>query len=354
MPRTPSFKIIPTPKGFMISVPPSMTASGKRVRKYFPTTTEAKKFSAKLMASYRAGHRSGIISTSLAVEAKEAASILEGTGISLVEAARIARTTAKGKADKETFHGRYCRAVDAMEGHWSHRYYLEVSKMLKWLPKEFQKIPCWQINADMAKEAIQGHGKFAQSTLERRTTLVMAIVHYKERHRKKTTIHILDKDQRKALFDACQTAQERWVVALLLYAGIRPDSEHGEISRMDWSDVRESHIYVSEEASKTNTDRLIPIAPILAELLADRPEKGRILPPRWKIAWTRIRKEAGISHLQDVLRHTYASHMLMWKGEEATKAAMGHTANSSTLFRHYRRAVSREDAVAFFCDSLNH
>lgn len=37
----------------------------------------------------------------------------------------------------------------------------------------------------------------------------------------------------------------------------------------------------------------------------------------------------------------------------ATKAAMGHTQGSTTLFRHYRKAVTKADAVKFFKERVD-
>lgn len=155
-------------------------------------------------------------------------------------------------------------------------------------------------------------------------------------------------DQQEAVLAACKDAGERFAVALLLYAGIRPDAETGEISRLDWENVSKSEIYVPQDASKTGADRIIPIRPVLRRALKGHPKAGPVIPANWKRVWQRIRKDAGIGHLQDVLRHTFASHHLAAFGDDSTKAVMGHTANSSTLFRHYRRAVTEAQGKVFF------
>lgn len=304
-------------------------------------------FAGKIRSLYNQGTRGSLIDASLANEAKQAAAILEGTGISLIEAARLAKAKAGVGENKETFAARYRRACDGMEGQWSEKYRIDMAKMLRWMPKELQVRPCSMIDRAAVVAALREKG-FSQSTIDLRARMVMAVVNYRERHRKARTIHILDRDQQKSVLAACKTAGERRAVGLLLYAGIRPDAEHGEISRLEWSDITEEGIYVRAEASKTGSDRIVPIAPVLQTILEGHPLSGRVTPPNWRRAWQRIRKDAGISDMQDVLRHTFASHMLMWKGEDATKAAMGHTANSSTLFRHYRRAVTAEAAEEFF------
>jgi integrase len=57
---------------------------------------------------------------------------------------------------------------------------------------------------------------------------------------------------------------------------------------------------------------------------------------------------AEIASMHDVCRHTFASNFLAAQGEDATKQAMGHTAGSATLFRHYRRAVTRDAGAKYF------
>jgi integrase len=52
--------------------------------------------------------------------------------------------------------------------------------------------------------------------------------------------------------------------------------------------------------------------------------------------------------LSDCTRHAFASHALAAWGEDAAKAAMGHTEGSRTIFRHYARAVTKEQGEAFF------
>ena len=93
---------------------------------------------------------------------------------------------------------------------------------------------------------------------------------------------------------------------------------------------------------------MIPIRPVLRRALKGHPQAGPVAPAGWRKAWQRIRKAAGIGHLQDALRHTFASHYLAAYGEDAAKAALGHAAGSRTLFAHYARAVTAAQGKAFF------
>lgn len=331
----------------MVSIPQGMTATGKRRRKYFAGKTAAEKYAATLRGQHAAGMRGAMIPLSLAHQAAEAARILDGSGISIVEAARLAVARIATTASKETFRERYRRAMLWGEEHWSDRYRLDMERLPRWAPS-LMPLACGAIDRQRIENALQESGPLSRSTLDTRARYVMAILGFRERHRKSPTIHILTPDQQKAVLAACQDAGERRAVAMLLYAGIRPDAESGEISRMDWHHVGKSEIYVPQEASKTGADRIIPIQPVLRRKLRGRPKSGPVAPAGWRRAWQRIRKTAGIGHMQDVLRHTFASHYLAAFGEDATKAALGHTANSTTLFRHYRRAVTEAQGKAFF------
>ena len=324
-----------------------MTGTGKRVRKIFADEKLALKFAARKRAEHGAGIRGAAIPLLLATQAAEAERILEGTGISIVEAARMAADRVKSSGGSERFKARYDRAILANEEHWSERYADDMGRIHRWVPAWFMDAPCGTIDRETITRALTEDRKLFQSTIDARTTRILAVVNFRERHRKSTDIAILTADQVDGLFAACENDEEKRAVALLVYAGIRPDSEQGEIKRLDWEAVGKSEIYVSREVSKVG-DRHVPISPALRRLIKGHPQTGPVVPGDWKRRWTRIRKDAGISALQDVCRHTFASHYLAAFGEDAAKQAMGHTAGSDTLFRHYRRAVTKADGVKFF------
>ena len=114
-------------------------------------------------------------------------------------------------------------------------------------------------------------------------------------------------------------------MGLMLFAGIRPDPEHGEITKLLWEDVGGQHVHVRDEVSKTKSERLIVIRPRLRRLLKGKPRTGKVVPPQWRKAIQRIRRAAGIdgSEYQDAARHSFASHHLLAFGEDRTKEAMG-------------------------------
>ena len=332
----------------MVSVPPTMAADRKRHRKFFATERDASRYASKLRGAHNAGHRAGLISVNLAVDAQEALRVLEPTGIGLLEAAKIVAKQMATSGAQETFSQRYDRAVLDGEGRWSKRYRQDMELLLRWLPKKFLSLPCGTIDRAVVEAALVQDRPLARSTIDARSTRVLAVLHYRERHRKSSEIKILTLAEVEKVLSHCQTPEERRVVALLAFAGIRPDAESGEIARLDWEAVGAKEIYIAPTTSKTGSDRHIEITPRLRAEIDGHPTEGPVLPANWRRSWQRIRKAAGIAGEQDILRHSFASHYLAATSEEQAKAAMGHTAGSSTLFRHYRRAVTQPDGLAYF------
>ena len=370
MARMPEFRILETPKGYCVSVPACLDGRGKRRRKFFQRREDAEKFASKLRGQFGRGERGGVIPLALAIQAAEAERVLRpagltiaeatrqilecqhlltGTGLSPADACRAAADRHRADGTGETLRQRYRRFTAENEPHWSARYATDMAKLPRWVGEAVMETRCADLSAAAIRVALVANGAAAASTIRARSARVGAVLAAREKNRRiAAEIFILTTGQTRALLRATETPDQRRCLALLLWAGIRPDAESGEISRLDWSAVSASEIYVSAAVSKTKTDRIIPISPRLRRMLAGHPKSGSIRPAQWRRAWQRIRAAAEIGELQDVTRHTFASHFLAAFGEDAALAAMGHAAGSRTLFRHYRRAISREAGLRFF------
>ena len=347
MPKRAEIQPFKTEQGWRVNIPKSMSADGKRHKKYFETQPAAERYAAKLRSKYMQGVRGSVLPLTVATQAQEALRLLEPTGVGLVEAAKIVARQMSASGASEKFSARYDRAVAANKDRWSHRYRLEMKRMPRWLTAGFFDLPCGSLDRAASEEDLVADRPLKRSTIDARTTRVLAVLNYRERHRRSGEIQILTVSEVEAVLGHCKTAEERRLVALLAFAGIRPDAESGEIARLDWEAVGANEIYIAPSVSKTGSDRHIPITPRLRELLKGHPESGPVRPAQWRRSWQRIRKAAGLGG-QDVLRHSFASHYLAATDEAQAKAAMGHTAGSSTLFRHYRRAVTQADGLAYF------
>jgi integrase len=135
--------------------------------------------------------------------------------------------------------------------------------------------------------------------------------------------------------------------AIGAFAGLRAS----EIERLDWRDIDfdENEIAVNGE-SKTG-ERHVDMLPNLRErLLPLRKLSGNITPENFRKHFEQARAAAGIVKWpKNALRHSFASYHLKHFGNDAqTRLQMGHWRDSTLLFAHYRRAVTRRNAQRYW------
>lgn len=139
-------------------------------------------------------------------------------------------------------------------------------------------------------------------------------------------------------------------VGIMLYAGVRPN----EVERLAWEHVHpeEGCIYIYPQHSKTGGARRVTIYPPLAALLRMIEEQGipkgeAVCPTRWRKHWAKLHRQAGWTGEkrweEDILRHTFASHHLVaFRSYAELQLEMGH--RSAELLR--TRYVSLEGVHA--------
>ena len=139
---------------------------------------------------------------------------------------------------------------------------------------------------------------------------------------------------------------------IMLWAGVRPK----EVSRLKWTDInlKEKIIVIRARNSKTGGTRHIDICPALAKWLHKfrRPTEASICPKNWIRKWHKLRKDAGINNwVHDILRHTFASYMLKrHKNLNSLQYAMGHSGLSLLKTRYVNMANITKDDAKNFCD----
>lgn len=378
MPRRPSLTVSePKPKPgkspvYLVHCPASLSLRGKLERRTFEKKDDAEKYAAKLRAQYHKGIRGGVVDPSTARESSTAESILKAAKIdvTVVEAVRVyadARTALephgatigeivkewvarrKARGDDRAFKDAAAAFINEKEGAWSARYARNITQTMEALPEWFLNTKLPDIDDETILRAVRVSAS-TPTAIETRMRHVKSLCSGKGKKSKRKPPALLTVSQCAAMLRACITPEERRCVALLLFAGIRPDSRDGEISRLDWSAVRTKEIHISTHVSKTETERIIPIRPRLARLIKGHPAEGAVMPPAWGNRIKIIRRAAGMTDqkFQDATRHAFASHHLVAFGETSTQAAMGHTENSRTLFKFYRSALSEEAGAKYF------
>jgi site-specific recombinase XerD len=170
------------------------------------------------------------------------------------------------------------------------------------------------------------------------------------------TIGIFSPDEMARLLEAARATNPAVLPVLILggFCGLRT----AEIERLEWQDIRESHVVVGAHQSKTSLRRIVPILDAARAWLAicRRPVAGRIWPfnsAHMIYARQVVAEETGRAGLPAVpwrhnaLRHSFASYRfaeIMDAGR--VSGEMGNSAR--VVLQYYREIVSPEDAKRFW------
>ncbi len=137
--------------------------------------------------------------------------------------------------------------------------------------------------------------------------------------------------------------------SLSLFAGIRPDWKHGEMSKLKLKHIHTDTgvILIEPDVSKVNDKRAIKIQPNLSLWLKKYPPaRYPIIPTRrFRDMWVHVRKERKLSH--NVLRHTYIS-MTVGSFRSVGDAALQAGNSESVIRKYYLDLVTKEEADHFW------
>ena len=141
------------------------------------------------------------------------------------------------------------------------------------------------------------------------------------------------------------------IVGLMMFAGIRPR----EAKRLEWNDIdlNENSIKVRSICAKTGGVRHVEICQNLKNILINSDKHShKICPKNWQTKWQKIRNNAGFkgSWVQDVLRHTYASyHAKCFRDLPRLQVNMGHRDINLLRSRYVNMSeISANNAKKFF------
>jgi hypothetical protein len=138
-------------------------------------------------------------------------------------------------------------------------------------------------------------------------------------------------------------------VALQAFAGVRSE----ELLRLFWADLerRAGFIEITARQSKTQSRRLIPIPPNLAQWLSIAPRFGEKVWPHSKpYFFEEIQKtaaRAGVPWRRNGLRHSYISCRLALVPDVA-KVALEAGNSPAVIFRHYRSLTGEPEGAQWF------
>jgi integrase len=154
---------------------------------------------------------------------------------------------------------------------------------------------------------------------------------------------ILTTDQARSLLDAAKDYGLAWFVAIGLFSGLRTE----EIKTLEAAQIKQLHIEVRADRSKSRRRRLVEILPLLRAWLDAYPPQLPLVGYQHK--WEGLTWAAGLRPWpQNAMRHSFASYYLTFSGSsDQTALMLGHR-STETLFRHYRELVSSGDAQHYW------
>lgn len=146
-------------------------------------------------------------------------------------------------------------------------------------------------------------------------------------------------------------------VAIMLFAGVRPDFKDGELSRLGWEHIKFNRktpiIRLDEGITKTEQTRSVKMSDnLIAWLTPYKEAKGNIVKgySRFRDLWEKARRDAGLfdDWISDVTRKSFATyHVALTDNEHETMTQTGHS-NVSVLRNHYKSLADKEEAEAYF------
>jgi integrase len=141
-----------------------------------------------------------------------------------------------------------------------------------------------------------------------------------------------------------------------VFCGVRPD---GELQKIEWSDIdlTDKVVTIRPEISKTNRRRFVDLSDNAVEWLRAYDARGgrahgritTLSRPALKYHRTANRKAAGVLHWPNsALRHTYCSNWLAMH-EDVNKLVLqsGHD-SVDTMWRNYHRGTTKKEAESFW------
>jgi integrase len=365
-----SFKPLPyanpsTP--WVINVPARFTSSGKRERRFFKKKTEAEEFARQQRIRVQ---NYGTSATALPAGRVEEASIaferLAPHGLNLTQVVDdfLARRASEAKS---------VTLKDAFQSFEAHKPTRRSPSYLKQLAHTKHRFSALQdalvasISKGQIEAALAGAPPSARNAFLR---VLSAVINYSIKREWMDTnpvqkvdradvergeIKVLSLKETRGLLSACVEIDPALLPyhALGLFAGIRPK----ELNRMTWEHIhmKDREIKLPPEVTKTRSGRTITMEPVLVRWLefhikTGGSSAGEIAPQknqRRRLDQIREKAEA-VPWIQDVMRHSFASHWLkQFEDKGRLLGFMGH-ATDAMLLDHYLRAVDRQTAKQYW------
>lgn len=366
--------------GWRLYLPAAISPSGKVQKLRFKTKAEAFSEAKRIKDHYKMWGTAGggrVLSAADNYDAHNALKILDGQDVSLTDLANMYMESIKQRSESITFErlwflhtcNKEKRSDDYRKqlGILGRKLIPLIGDKLLWDldTKAMQKVMDAQFEADSVfnyvHRTVSPAFNFAVKKGWCKSNPFKSIP---KREMARHEIKFLTIKQASAVMDAAADYTKRMdlpsfmrydmreataALAIMLFAGVRP----GETKRLHWGDLdlEEGTLRVSNLKAKTNRSRFIELPETCRAWLATvepKEDSETIVPANWGNGWRAIRHVAGISNMNDVLRHTFATYHLAAFGDvNLTRSVMGHEIGDM-LFKHYRGVVRKSDGLAFW------
>jgi integrase len=369
-----------TPKGWEVSIPPALTDSGIRERRYFKTQRLADEHLDEVKARRKQfGEQAKSIRPSLAETATAAEELLRPYDVSLLDVVRLYVAEQK-RREASSLVSSALEAFRASKDGRSDKQVQAYRLMGEKLAEKFGERAMSTITGEELAEHIErtsgGPGAFNQnlrlvsafwrwaSKPPREWCDAKVMGHVERKETVSGHIGTLTAIEAKKLLTTAEKHYPETALpfAVALFTGMRRE----EIERLSPEDFTADGITVPAINAKTKRRRFIHMPAPLAAWLAAYPLGETVLPSNWLRKEKAVRRLAGWKVWSDLmepaeppedapewpanaLRHTAASVALaMGKPIETLVFEHGHSGGLTTLRNHYIGQVTKREALAIW------
>jgi site-specific recombinase XerD len=379
MPRSPDLIPWKDPKRktspWRVSIPPKLSETGKRQRRYFKSKTEANQEIKRVkVRQENHGTAAKLLAPSDEEQAAAALKLLKqaGDGKQLVEIVQEYLQRKDDDAASVTLNHCWNQYIKGTEG----RHKKNLERTLKRFEPVGEMLVS-KLTAEDIEGCLEGASDTYWNAMLREVKAVLNFAKLdKHGWLKKNPADEIDKrthelgevqiytvDQVKALMAATVRIHPDLVpaMAVMAFAGIRPDPDDGEIIGLDWShilhnDRRHERIELPRSITKTGKQRSVKIRPALLSWIRwhikkKRRKSGLVCPEKGEALRKKLRsiyEEAQVTRIQDGLRHSFASYLAPIDGLNVVETELGHQGGREVLNRHYRTDVRKPIAKKFW------
>jgi integrase len=349
---------------YRVSVPPSLSSTGKRQIKSFAKKADAVTFAEQFKARRENyGSLAGTLSPADTAEAAECLKLLSGLNVSLLTAVKEYVEAHKLRSQSVSLEELFNQFITSRP---------TKPKREQELRQTLRKFDGELIVSDLTSQTIQtAFAGLTPASLESNLRKLSTVLSYgvTKGYLASNPVDKIDRPDLgirevqvassaivRALFaDALENDLEMIpFLVFTFFCGIRPG---GEMNRLDWANVNCKEVVLRKTQTKTSMKRAIPLLDAAQAWLNLYVARGGVREglvvkrtvSQIEDARRRNWKAAGFDTIpQDIARHSFCSHFLALTGD-LTKSllASGHT-DPKIFWQHYYQHCTEEETKAFW------